>query len=168
MSTMTTRDTVLAARRALHLRATSWEEVRAAYVTLRDLGRLTADDERMADWQECSDSWARETGTLERSQFVQQSIDSRPREVECVRRLVASLEAHGHTVTHVNDGDEQIPVAGVEDVLTLAFNLDELTLITSTGSGVYLIMGEFPDTVSDWGVSLDDAIRPVTDWAYSA
>src|SRR5690606_23276875 len=55
---MSTTESVNAARRALHLRAASWEDVRAAYVTLRDLGRLTADDERMADWHECTDAWA--------------------------------------------------------------------------------------------------------------
>lgn len=98
--------------------------------------------------------------------YIAERIASSPLEAAYVRRIVRNLKANGTPVTHVHDGEQRIPVRTERDVLYQAFDLDELVLITSTGAAVWLVMGQFPDMVSDWNISLDAAIEPATAWAY--
>ena len=95
-----------------------------------------------------------------RSAYVTDAIThADPREVDALRRIVAALDAAGFTVKRVHDGDCRKRVSGIEDILTLAYNLEGFTLQTKGGGGVYTIMDQYPDTFADWTMDVDAAIH---------
>jgi len=71
------------------------------------------------------------------------------------------MASHGTPVTKIYDGGEYVKVEDTEDVLTEAYNLDELHLFTAAGSYVYLIMGQYPDTIADWTTDLDESVETI-------
>lgn len=99
------------------------------------------------------------------AEYVAAQIAARPVEAKIVRKIVRALKAAGNPITSVEDSDgETTPVTTEADVLAIAFNLDDLWLVTQSGSWVRLIMGEGYDLINDYGVSLEDALTPVNEW----
>jgi len=96
-------------------------------------------------------------------QYIAEAIARRPLEAAYVRRIVEALDANGTPVVAVDDTEEREPVANADDVLNIVFNLDEAYLLTESGAWVRLVMGEYPDTICDYAVSLDPALDPLLD-----
>lgn len=99
---------------------------------------------------------------ITRSPFVTNQINKADnREVTLIRNIVESMAAHGTPVTKIYDGGEYVKVEDTDDVLTEAYNLDELRLYTTKGSYVVLIMGQYPDTIADWTIDLDESVEDI-------
>lgn len=80
------------------------------------------------------------------------------------RRIVANLIAHlaaaGFAVVGVYDGEEESPAADAKAAMELIFNLDESYVrFTKDGAmrGVYLVLGNGIDIVSDYSYAEGDA-----------
>lgn len=98
--------------------------------------------------------------------FVDNEIRQRPREATLIRKLCRALRENGTPVTEVYDGAEFTKVATTADVLSLVFNLDEAYLFTDQRMAyVFVVMGEFPDTIADYTLNLESAVEPVMQWA---
>lgn len=98
------------------------------------------------------------------AEYVAEQIAARPVEATIIRMIVRSLKEAGNPVIAVDDSEEVTPVSTEKEILELAFNLDGLYLETLSGAWVRLEMGEGYDMVSNWLVSLDDAMAPVNKW----
>ncbi len=99
---------------------------------------------------------------IPRIPFVTNQINKADkREVKLIRDIVESMASHGTPVTKIYDGGEYVKVEDADDVLTEAYNLDELRLYTAKGSYVQLIMGEYPDTIQDWTTDLDPSVEDI-------
>lgn len=96
--------------------------------------------------------------------FTTDQIAKRPIEARILSRIVRALADAGNPVVALWDGEERSPVASVGDVVHLAYNLDEFHLYTKSGAWVYFIMGQDYDGLTDYNVSLEDALKPVNDW----
>jgi len=109
-------------------------------------------------------------GTIPRLVCVQRWMDRRPKERALIRRVVRSLRKRGYRVAEVDDHEERTRVNGEEDVLTLAYNLDMLYLMVEKDGEdagyVWLIMGQYPDTIADYTMNLDAAMIEATGAAY--
>lgn len=100
---------------------------------------------------------------MELQDFIAKQIEDRPIEAKIVRKIVRVLKAAGKPVKYVFDGVERVYVSTEKDVLNEAFNLDEVYLHTDDGY-VFLTMGEGWDLICDYGLSLDDDLKPVFAW----
>lgn len=96
--------------------------------------------------------------------FTADQIAKRPTEVTILSRIVNALKNAGDPVVKVWDGEEESPVLTTGDVMHLAFNLDELHLYTKSGAFVFLVMGQDYDMLTDYSVSLEEALTPVNNW----
>ena len=101
---------------------------------------------------------------MELSPFIQNAVDNNFIEAEIVKRLFKALAAAGNPVVNVWDGEEDNPVTTLEEVYEVVFNLDQSHLFTESGAWVFLVSGNDWDMISDYNVSLEDAIKPVNDW----
>ena len=99
-------------------------------------------------------------------QFTHDSIARRPLEARIISRIVDVLGEAGDPVVRVWDSEEESPVSSVGDVVHLAYNLDELWLYTQSGAVIFLVMGQDWDILTDYSVSLEDTLTPVTEWIY--
>lgn len=93
--------------------------------------------------------------------FIAAQIAARPIEARIVRKVYRALRDAGTPIVAAYDGEEQVPVSTLQDVLNEAFNLDEVYLYTEAGSWVRLTMGEEWDLVCDYTTDLEDALSPV-------
>lgn len=96
--------------------------------------------------------------------YIAKQIASRPVEATIVRKVVRTLKAAGNPVVKVNDGYEEVETSTEKGILAEVFNLDEVSLITEDGSFVFLTMGEGYDLICDHSISLEDTLKPVSDW----
>ena len=99
------------------------------------------------------------------SPFIQNAVDRNFIEAEIVKRLFNVLAKADNPVTSVWDGEEETEVSTLEEVYEVVFNLDQSHLYTKSGSWIFLVSGNDWDMISDYGVSLEEAIKPVNDWA---
>lgn len=96
--------------------------------------------------------------------FINGQIAARPVEATLIRKVYRALKAAGNPVVNVWDGEENNPIASERDLLEQAFNLDELTLYTQSGAFVFIVMGQGAEGLTDYNVSLEDALEPVSEW----
>ena len=96
--------------------------------------------------------------------FTHDQIAKRQVEATILSRIYNALKRAGNPVVSLWDGEESSPVDSVGDVVHLAYNLDEFHLYTKSGAFVYFIMGQDYDGLTDYSVSLEDALQPVNDW----
>lgn len=96
--------------------------------------------------------------------FIAEQIAAKPVEAKIVRKIVRALKAAGTPVTQIWDSEEYVTVSTEKEVMEQAFNLDEIYLDTESGAWVRLTMGEGYDMLTDYSVSLDDALAPVRAW----
>lgn len=96
--------------------------------------------------------------------FTDANIEDHPVEASIVRRIIRSLKEAGNPVVSVWDGEESEKVTTEAEIMALVFNLDQCHLYTETGAFVFLVLGEGWDTIADYNVSLEDALKPVNDW----
>lgn len=101
---------------------------------------------------------------MELQEFIAKQIAARPVEATIVRKVIRALKAAGDPVVKTSDGYEEAETSTEKGILSEAFNLDEVTLITESGSWVFLTMGEGYDLVCDHSIDLEDALKPVQDW----
>ncbi len=96
--------------------------------------------------------------------FIQDGVDRNHVEAEIIKRLYEALEAVDNPIIMVFDGEEDNDVSTLWEVYEQVFNLDEAYLYTESGAGIFVVMGEEWDTIADYNVSLEEAIKPVNDW----
>ncbi len=97
--------------------------------------------------------------------YLDSQIAKRPIEREIIERIAKALRDVGNPVVRIWDGEENVAVSTDQSILDQAFNLDELSLHTADGSGVFLVMGEGWDMITDYHLSLDSALEPVMQWS---
>jgi hypothetical protein len=96
--------------------------------------------------------------------YIANAVEQCPIEAKIIKRVFNALKRAGTPVISVWDGEEDTPVTDLASVYRQAFNLDECHLYTKGGGWVYLVMGQDWDTLTDYTLSLDDALKPVNDW----
>lgn len=101
---------------------------------------------------------------MELQEFIAEQIAARPIEAKITRQVIRALKAAGKPVKSVFDGYEMVPVRTEQDILTQVFNLDESWLYTEDGSWVFLVGGNEWDMISDYTVSLEEALEPANEW----
>lgn len=99
--------------------------------------------------------------------FIATQIAARPLEATIVRKIAKAMRDNGTPITSIEFGEEPETVKTTSDILNLAFNLDELYLITADDRWIKLTMGEGLDIMCDYCSSLEEALTPVTDWIES-
>ena len=97
-------------------------------------------------------------------EFINRQIAKNPIEARIVRKIVKALKDAGNPVVSVWDGEEDNPVTTKRDVLEQVFNLDQAHLYTKDGGWVFVVMGNEWDVLSDYTVSLEEALKPVNDY----
>lgn len=102
--------------------------------------------------------------TINLQEFIAEQIKARPIEAKIVRKVVRALKAAGTPVVKTWDGVETTKVSTEKDIMTEAFNLDEVWLYTADGSWVRLTMGNEWDLITDYTLSLEEVIEPVSEW----
>lgn len=102
------------------------------------------------------------TARLDR--FIATQMEARPIEVKIIKRVYDALKAAGTPITKTWDGVDQERVASLEEVYTIAFNLDEVYLQTAKDSYVFLTMGEEWDMICDYTTDLEEALSKVNAW----
>lgn len=101
---------------------------------------------------------------MELQDYIAKQIAARPVEAKITRKIVRALKAAGTPVTRVFDGGEMVKVSTEQDILTEVFNLDISWLYTKDGSWVMLVGGNEWDMLSDYTLSLEEALKPVEAW----
>lgn len=97
--------------------------------------------------------------------FTRSTVEALPVEARLVRKVFKALKDAGKPVTHVHDGEELVPVKTRDDVLEVVFSVDASRIMTEDGSWVLIILGNGWDVVSDYTTNLEDALKPVNDYA---
>jgi len=95
--------------------------------------------------------------------FIAEAIKNNPVEAQIVRKVIKALTDAGTPVVQVFDGEETEKVKTTQDILDIVFNLDEAWLETESG-WVRLTMGNEWDTICDYTLNLEEALKPVNDW----
>jgi hypothetical protein len=98
------------------------------------------------------------------AEFIANAIKNNPVEAKIVRKIVKALKKAGTPVTSVWDGVEETPATTTKEILALVFNLDQCHLYTEGTGWVFLVGGNEWDMLSDYTVSLEEALKPVNDW----
>ncbi len=98
------------------------------------------------------------------ARFIDDGIAAHPVEARLIRKVRKALEKAGDPIVKVDDREEVTDVVTLRDVYEQAFNLDELFLITKSGSWVRLTMGEGYDVICDYTTDLEVALKPVFDY----
>jgi hypothetical protein len=96
--------------------------------------------------------------------FIDRAIKQSPIEARIIRKIVKALKEAGNPVVSVWDGEEDNPVKTKRDIMVQVFNLDQAHLYTKEGGYVFVVMGNEWDTLSDYSMSLEDALKPVNDY----
>jgi len=99
--------------------------------------------------------------TFDFAKFIADNIANNPAEATIVRKVYQALKDAGTPVVSVWDGVEDTPVTSQQETLEQVFNLDQAWLKTATGAWVLIILGNEWDALSDYTVSLEDALKPV-------
>lgn len=99
--------------------------------------------------------------------FIDDAIAANPIEADLLKRIIASLESAGDPIVKIDDREEVSEVSTPREIFEAAFNLDELFLITKSGSWVRLTMGEEWDMICDYTTDLEDALKPVNEFVES-
>lgn len=102
------------------------------------------------------------TARLDR--YIASQIEARPIEAKIIKRVYNALKAAKKPVIKTWDNVDIERVNSLEEVYTIAFNLDEVYLITGKSSWVRLTMGEEWDLICDYTTDLEEALKPVNDW----
>lgn len=97
-------------------------------------------------------------------EFIARQIEQNPIEAKIVKKVFKAMAKAGNPVVSVWDGEEDHPATTLEEVNTYVFNLDQAHLYTKSGAWVFLVLGNEWDTISDYNVSLEEALQPVNDW----
>lgn len=97
--------------------------------------------------------------------FIDGQIQARPLEAELVKQLIAGFAADGKPIVSFFDGEEEGTCTSEQEILDIVFNLDEVRLYSADGHMVFLVMGQFPDTITDYTVGIESIIDPVQAWA---
>ncbi len=103
--------------------------------------------------------------TTDLKTFIDTAIKNSPAEASIVRKIVRACKRAGNPIVRVWDGEEFNAVSTERDVMEQVFNLDECKLYTQSGGWVYFVNGNEWDALSDYTVSLESIIDPVSDWA---
>jgi len=98
---------------------------------------------------------------------TQSAVQHLPAEATTVRKVVKALKDAGTPVVNVWDGEELIPVSGQNEVLEAVFAVDCAWLRTASGAEVFIVLGNGWDALSDYSVSLEDALAPVNEYLMS-
>lgn len=85
-------------------------------------------------------------------------------EARIVNKIVKTLKAAGNPVVSVWDGAESTNVKTLRDVQEQVFNLDQCHLYTKSGGWVFIVLGNDWDALTDYTLSLEDALKPVNDY----
>lgn len=96
--------------------------------------------------------------------YIAGQIEARPIEAQIIRKIVSALAEAGTPVTKTWDTVDIERVKTEQEILTVAFNLDEVYLLTGKGSWVRLTMGEEWDLICDYTTNLEEALKPVMEW----
>jgi hypothetical protein len=96
--------------------------------------------------------------------YIQDAVDRHHVEAEIIKRLYEALEAADNPIIMVDDSEEENDVSTLWEVYEQVFNLDEAYLYTESGAYVFVVMGEEWETIADYNISLEVAIKPVNDW----
>ena len=99
--------------------------------------------------------------------FIDKAIEQNPIEAKIVRKIVRALKASGNPIVSVWDGEQDNPVKTERDILEQVFNLDMAHLYTESGAWVLVVMGNEWDVISDYNLSLEAALKPVSDYIES-
>lgn len=95
---------------------------------------------------------------------ISAQMEARPIEVKIIERIYNALKAAGTPVKKTWDTVDIERVNSLEEVYTIAFNLDEVYLLTGKGSWVRLTMGEEWDLICDYTTDLEEALTKVNEW----
>jgi hypothetical protein len=101
------------------------------------------------------------------SPSTKSAVEALPAEATTVRKVWKALKDAGNPVVSVWDGEESIPVSNRDEVLEAVFAVDQAWLYTESGAFVLIILGNEWDALSDYNVSLEDALKPVNDYLQS-
>lgn len=102
--------------------------------------------------------------TAQLDRYIASQIEARPIEAKIIKRIYNTLKRAGFPVKKTWDTVDIERVNSLDEVYTIAFNLDEVYLIVKTGSWVRLTMGEEWDLICDYTLDLEEALKPVNDW----
>lgn len=102
------------------------------------------------------------TARLDR--YIAAQMEARPVEVKIIKRVYNALKAAGKPITKTWDSVDIERVNSLEEVYTIAFNLDEVYLMTGKDSWVRLTMGEEWDLICDYTTDLEEALSKVNAW----
>lgn len=86
-------------------------------------------------------------------------------ELLIVHRVIQTLKAAGHKLT-VDNGEDATVTDDEQTIVSKLFACDEGHIITDGGmSFVFFVFGnDGPDVINDYGVSLEEVLKPVNDW----
>lgn len=101
-------------------------------------------------------------------EYIAKQVAQRPIEANIVKRIVKVMKAAGTPITEVYDGEQFEPVTDEQSVLDHVFNLDEASLFTADGDGIFLTMGQEWDTICDYNLTLEKTLEPIMVWVCSA
>jgi hypothetical protein len=100
--------------------------------------------------------------------YIDKQVAQRPVEANIIKRIVKAMSEAGTPITQAFDSEEFVPVTDEQSILDQAFNLDEVTLFTADGQGIYLTMGQEWDLICDYHLSLEKTLEPIMVWVCSA
>jgi ABC-type sugar transport system substrate-binding protein len=92
------------------------------------------------------------------------AVQALPAEATTVRKVVKALKDAGTPVVAVWDGEELVPVKNRDEVLEAVFAVDQAWLRTESGAEVFIVLGNEWDALTDYSVSLEDALAPVNEY----
>jgi len=98
------------------------------------------------------------------STYTDTQIERRPIEARIIRKIIRSLKAAGSPIVSIWDGEEKMKVRTEAEILEGVFNLDEAVLYTESGSYVFVVMGQSWDTLTDYTLDLEEALKPVDEY----
>ena len=101
-------------------------------------------------------------------EYIDKQVAQRPIEAKIIKRICRTLREAGTPITQTHDGMDFTAVHNTQDVLDQAFNLDEVTVFTADGHGIYLTMGQEWDTICDYHLVLEATLEPIMEWVCSA
>jgi len=95
--------------------------------------------------------------------WAKKGMKQRPIEAKIIEMIIEGLKKAKNPIVSISSGGETDKVSSREEILNLVFNLDEARLNTKNG-WIYVVMGQDWDTIADYTVNLEDALKEVNDY----
>ena len=100
-------------------------------------------------------------------EFIDANMRHNHVESQILKRIVKALKDAGNPIIEVwsdRSGNDKAAVDTLRSIQEQVFNLDEAYLVTKDGGWVFFVNGNEWDAITDYSLSLEDALQPVNDW----